>query len=67
LRPREGQDIRVETAELRIAPARRLRWRRDAYDKAWAVVDFLGPARRLSIELKAGRICDAVNEWRNIC
>jgi transglutaminase-like putative cysteine protease len=50
LRPREGQDIRIQAAELRIAPAHRLRWQRDAYDNALAVVDFLEPARRLSIE-----------------
>jgi transglutaminase-like putative cysteine protease len=54
LRPRERQDIRVETAELRIAPAHRLRWQRDAYDNALAVVDFLEPARRLSIESRVG-------------
>ncbi|SMF97202.1 Transglutaminase-like enzyme, putative cysteine protease [Methylomagnum ishizawai] len=54
LRPREGRDIHVETAELRIAPAHRLRWQRDAYDNALAVVDFLEPARRLAIGSRVG-------------
>lgn len=49
LRPREGHDIRVESAELAIVPAHRLLWQRDVYDNALALASFLEPARQLSI------------------
>jgi transglutaminase-like putative cysteine protease len=50
LRPREGQEIRIESAELAIAPAHQLRWQRDVYDNAVAVASFSEPSRRLSIQ-----------------
>jgi transglutaminase-like putative cysteine protease len=49
LRPREGHDIRIESAELIIAPAHHLQWQRDVYDNAVAQATFLEPASRLSI------------------
>jgi transglutaminase-like putative cysteine protease len=49
LRPREGHDIRIETASIEILPAHRLRWRRDVYDNAVAEASFHEPSRRLSI------------------
>ncbi|MGR8998745.1 MAG: transglutaminase family protein [Gammaproteobacteria bacterium] len=49
LRPREGHDIRIESAELIISPAHQLQWQRDVYDNAVAQVTFLEPGRRLSI------------------
>jgi transglutaminase-like putative cysteine protease len=49
LRPREGQDIRIESADLAIAPAYQLRWQRDVYDNAVAVASFSEPSRWLSI------------------
>lgn len=52
LRPREGQDIRIQSAELAISPAHQLRWQRDAYDNAVAVATFGEPSRRLSIRSK---------------
>jgi transglutaminase-like putative cysteine protease len=50
LRPREGQEIRIESAELAIAPAHQVRWQRDVYDNAVAVASFSEPSRRLSIQ-----------------
>ncbi|MGR9087897.1 MAG: transglutaminase family protein [Gammaproteobacteria bacterium] len=50
LRPREGHDIRIETAELIISPAHQLQWQRDVYDNAVALVTFAEPDSRLSID-----------------
>ena len=49
LRPREGHDIRIESAELIISPAHQLQWQRDVYDNAVAQATFLEPSSRLSI------------------
>ena len=49
LRPREGHDIRIESAELIISPAHHLQWQRDVYDNALAQATFLEPSSRLSI------------------
>jgi transglutaminase-like putative cysteine protease len=50
LRPREGHDIRIESAELTISPSHQLQWQRDAYDNAVSQVLFLEPSNRLSID-----------------
>ena len=50
LRPREGKDIRIESAKLSIVPAHQLQWLRDVYDNAVALATFTEPAKRLSIE-----------------
>lgn len=50
LRPREGREIRIESAELTLSPAHQLRWQRDVYDNAVAVASFSEPSRRLSIQ-----------------
>jgi len=50
LRPREGHDIRIESAELTISPAHQLQWQRDVYDNAVAEATFTQPASRLLIE-----------------
>jgi transglutaminase-like putative cysteine protease len=50
LRPREGHDIRIESAELIISPAHQLQWQRDLYDNAVARATFLEPGSRLSID-----------------
>jgi len=50
LRPREGHDIRIESAELIISPAHQLQWQRDVYDNAVAEATFTQPASRLLIE-----------------
>ena len=49
LRPREGHDIRIESAELIISPAHQLQWQRDVYDNAVAQATFIEPGSRLSI------------------
>jgi transglutaminase-like putative cysteine protease len=49
LRPREGHDIRIESAELVISPAHQLQWQRDVYDNAVAQAIFIEPSSCLSI------------------
>jgi transglutaminase-like putative cysteine protease len=49
LRPREGHDIRVQSSKLEISPGFRTRWKRDVYGNSVAVVEFLQPARDLTI------------------
>jgi len=50
LRPREGHDVRIESAELIISPVHQLQWQRDVYDNAVAQVTFLKPGTCLSID-----------------
>lgn len=50
LRPREGHDIRIESAELIIFPAHQLQWQRDVYDNAMAEAIFTEPGSQLSID-----------------
>jgi transglutaminase-like putative cysteine protease len=50
LRPREGKDIRIESAKLAIVPACHLQWQRDVYDNAVAWAGFTDMANRLSID-----------------
>ncbi|MFZ4703504.1 MAG: transglutaminase family protein [Candidatus Methylumidiphilus sp.] len=50
LRPREGKDIRIESANLAIVPAHRLQWQRDVYDNDVALATFTEPAKLLSID-----------------
>lgn len=49
MRPREGHDVRIESAELSISPAYQLQWQRDVFDNAVAQVTFLEPGSFLSI------------------
>jgi len=50
LRPREGHDIRIESAELTITPLHQLQWQRDVYDNAVIQTTFLEPSSRLLID-----------------
>jgi transglutaminase-like putative cysteine protease len=50
LRPREGHDIRIESATLTITPTYKLQWQRDVYDNAVAQATFLEPCKQLSID-----------------
>jgi transglutaminase-like putative cysteine protease len=50
LRPREGHELRVESASVRITPAASLRWSRDVEDNSVAVATFESPASQLEIE-----------------
>ena len=49
LRPREGKNIRIESAKLAIIPACQLQWQRDVYDNAVALATFTEKSSRLSI------------------
>jgi transglutaminase-like putative cysteine protease len=49
LRPREGHDVRIESAELIISPAYQLQWQRDVYDNPVALATFLEVSNQLSI------------------
>ena len=49
LRPREGQDIRIESAKLLLSPPCQMRWQRDVYGNSVAVASFAALADRLSI------------------
>jgi len=50
IRPREGHDVRIESSRLDITPAYTINWYRDVFDNSLAVVSFLEPADRLTIE-----------------
>ena len=50
LRPREGHELRVESAIVQTTPAASLRWSRDVEDNSVAVVTFGLPASQLLIE-----------------
>ncbi len=50
LRPREGHELRVESASVRTTPASSLRWGRDVEDNSVAVATFQAPASQLLIE-----------------
>ena len=50
LRPREGHELHIESAVLRITPAATLRWHRDVEDNSVATATFDAPARQLAIE-----------------
>ena len=49
LRPREGRNVRIESAELNITPAHQLQWQRDVYDNAVAEAIFTETSNTLSI------------------
>ncbi len=49
LRPREGHEVRIESAQLDTWPAARIRWFRDAFDNAVAIASFEESATRLEI------------------
>lgn len=50
LRPREGHEVRIETATLTITPAATLRWHRDVEDNSVAIATFASPTNQLLIE-----------------
>lgn len=49
LRPREGPDVHIQSSSLSIFPAHTIKWQRDVFDNAAAVVEFLEPAQTLTI------------------
>jgi transglutaminase-like putative cysteine protease len=50
LRPREGHELRIESAVLELTPPANLRWHRDAEDNSVAIATFDQPTRQLLIE-----------------
>jgi len=50
VRPREGHELRVESATVRTTPASSLRWSRDVEDNSIAIATFDSPASQLMIE-----------------
>ncbi|MDM7952745.1 MAG: transglutaminase N-terminal domain-containing protein [Cyanobium sp. CZS 25K] len=50
LRPREGHDLRIESASLSIRPVVSVRWHRDAEDNCLAMAGFQASADELWIE-----------------
>jgi transglutaminase-like putative cysteine protease len=49
LRPREGHEVRIESATLETTPLSTLRWLRDAYDNSVTIASFDAPATQLAI------------------
>ena len=49
LRPREGHDVHIENSRLEIEPASEIRWLRDIYGNSIAVINFVEPAKKLSL------------------
>ena len=50
LRPREGHELRVESASVRTTPESSLRWSRDVEDNSVAIATFESPTSQLMIE-----------------
>jgi transglutaminase-like putative cysteine protease len=50
LRPREGHELRVESASLETTPPATLRWHRDVEDNSVAIASFSVPTSQLLIE-----------------
>jgi transglutaminase-like putative cysteine protease len=49
LRPREGHDVRIESATLELVPTAVLRWSRDEYDNSFVTATFDNFAQQLTI------------------
>ncbi len=61
VRPREGHDIRIERATLKISPSAVVKWHRDAFDNSVAVATFVKPCRELRIVSEA--LLQQFDEW----
>jgi transglutaminase-like putative cysteine protease len=49
IRPREGHDLHIDKAVLRIEPRASIRWLRDIYGNSLAVIEFHEPSSKLRI------------------
>lgn len=49
MRPREGHEVQIAGGRFKIEPAADVRWLRDIYDNAVAVINFTEPGRKLSV------------------
>jgi transglutaminase-like putative cysteine protease len=50
MRPREGHDVRIESARVDIYPQTSIKWLRDIFGNSIAILTFDDPTQRLSIE-----------------
>lgn len=50
MRPREGHDIRIESARVNIEPEATVRWLRDIYGNSIAVLTFSGTTQRFCLD-----------------
>jgi transglutaminase-like putative cysteine protease len=53
LRPREGHELRIESALLETTPPATIRWHRDVEDNSVAIATFSDPCRQLQIESRS--------------
>lgn len=49
IRPREGPDLHIESSLLEIEPRAKVRWVRDIYGNAIALIHFTEPSRKMSL------------------
>lgn len=66
MRPREGHDLHIVRGAVDIEPKAKVRWLRDIYDNAIAIVTFEEPSDKLSIssEVDVDLYYDDPIEWR---
>jgi len=66
MRPREGHDVHIVRGAVDIEPKAKVRWLRDIYDNAIAIVTFEEPSDKLSIssEVDVDLYYDDPIEWR---
>lgn len=66
MRPREGHDLHIARGAVDIEPKAKVRWLRDIYDNAIAIVTFEEPSDKLSIssEVDVDLYYDDPIEWR---
>jgi transglutaminase-like putative cysteine protease len=53
LRPREGHELRIESAVLETTPPATIRWHRDVEDNSVAIATFSEPCQQLQIESRS--------------
>jgi transglutaminase-like putative cysteine protease len=49
VRPREGHDVHIADARLKVEPAASVRWYRDIYGNSIAIITFTEPAEKLRV------------------
>lgn len=49
MRPREGHEVQIVSGRFQIEPAAEVRWLRDIYDNAVAVITFTEPGQKLRV------------------
>jgi Bacterial transglutaminase-like N-terminal region len=66
MRPREGHDVHIVRGAVDIAPKATVRWLRDIYDNAIAIVAFeeASDTLRIASEVDVDLYCDDPVEWR---